>query len=805
MEETPAPDNDNPLQAEESLTLHSLCDAASEGNEDSWEKVRQWFRDHDPKEIWEEAQKLGDYSTTALHQSCRNCPPLDVIETFLKDAPEIVRWSDAFGWLPLHYACANGASEDVLRVLADAYPESKTATDRRGRTPLHFALGSTDIPVTAAAVVLLSSTGAASCPDENGMLPLHYACAYGAPEEALHVLTDNNADSITQTDRNGRTPLHFALGNADRQASPNVVRLLLAQNPDVVNVTDNDRNDLPLHLFATRVNALREEQTSEHKNAMECLQLYLDAKPHPTAYLYDALFSIKPNRKQKFEREYFKKCFQLYLAAKPEVSKHFFDAMKSIPPWLQSEAFICPSPSMVQYLNSKTSEPIPTMVVMLDFIFLVLLIIFFQLSANEAIDCLFGNKAVGSSFHAHLGVLIATGTYFGIREVMQIIKYARSGSLLTLWLSDIKNILDVCLVVVTFLWYDAMRQCTQLAQSFDLSGKEWYQTAMAFTVLLYTSILLLFLKSVLLDFAVFVSGMVNVMRNLFTFLVSLMIVLLAFAGMFTLVFRGTNMCNDTQDDDLSTTENNGMDSRFCTFRDSLATVYFMLLGQIGPDEIDGSTVGKVIYAIFMFIVVILLTNVLIAIVTDSYNHIKSSKAQQVFWYNKFAFISEVDALAEILPKNKYYERFTEWSRKTWSDWIYLKNADDDMFYGYNKIEYLLYGLILLVSYFLVLLWLVVGLVSLGLLWPPQVRKFIFGYNVEEVTSTRVTKHSTNHLRERKTEEINGLKEEIDGLKKETKIDRNGLKKDVDGMKKQMNRLVEDVEEIKKLLRELSKN
>jgi len=292
----------------------------------------------------------------------------------------------------------------------------------------------------------------------------------------------------------------------------------------------------------------------------------------------------------------------------------------------------------------------------------------------------------------------------------------------------------------------------------------------------------------LLDFAVFVSGMVNVMRNLFTFLVSLMIVLLAFAGMFTLVFRGTNVCNDTQDDDPSTTENNGMDSRFCTFRDSLTTVYFMLLGQIGPDEIDGSTVGKVIYAIFMFIVVILLTNVLIAIVTDSYNHIKSSKAQQVFWYNKFAFISEVDALAEILPKNKYYERFTEWSRKTWSDWVNFKNADDDLFDDDEKIEYLLYGLILLlillVSYFLVLLWLIVGLVSLGLLWPPQVRKFIFGYNVEEVTSTRVTKHSTNHLHERITEEINGLKEKINDLAEERKM---------------------DMEEIKNLLRELKKD
>mmetsp|Transcript_12367 Transcript_12367/g.16541 ORF Transcript_12367/g.16541 Transcript_12367/m.16541 type:complete len:364 (+) Transcript_12367:2-1093(+) len=363
------------------------------------------------------------------------------------------------------------------------------------------------------------------------MLPLHYACAYGAREEVIYALTNNSADSITHTDRNGRTPLHFALANCQRQVSPNIVKVLISQNPDVVNITAGDSNDLPLHLFAACVNNLNEEEISEHKNAMECLQLYLDAKPHPTAYLYDALFSIKPNRKQKFEREYFKKCFQLYLAAKPEVSKEFFDAMKSIPPWLQSEAFICPSPSMVQYLNSKTSEPIPTMVVMLDFIFLVLLIIFFQLSANEAIDCLFDNKGVGNSFHAYLGVLIATGAYFGIREIMQIIKYTRSGSLQTLWLSDIKNIFDVCLVVVTFLWHGAMRQCTQEAQSFDMSGKEWYQTAMAFTVLLYTVVLLLFLKSVLLDFAVFVSGMTNVIRNLFTFLVSLMIVLLGFVSM----------------------------------------------------------------------------------------------------------------------------------------------------------------------------------------------------------------------------------------------------------------------------------
>mmetsp|Transcript_12363 Transcript_12363/g.16530 ORF Transcript_12363/g.16530 Transcript_12363/m.16530 type:complete len:267 (+) Transcript_12363:1498-2298(+) len=266
--------------------------------------------------------------------------------------------------------------------------------------------------------------------------------------------------------------------------------------------------------------------------------------------------------------------------------------------------------------------------------------------------------------------------------------------------------------------------------------------------------------------------------------------------MFTLVFQGTSTCDGTQDDHLPTTENNGMDSRFCTFRDSLGTVYFMLLGQIGPDETDGSTIGKVIYAIFMFIVVILLTNVLIAIVTDSYNHIKSSKAQQVFWYNKFAFITEVEIYFGFFPRFKCDKKLEEqsetWRRKTWNDWVDFKNADGDYFYDDEGIcGNLRYWSILFVSYLLVLLWLIAGLISLGSFWPPQVREFIFCYNVKEVTSTRATKHNTIYSNERITEQINSLREE-------TKINRNSLKKEI-------NCLREDVKEIKNLLRELIKD
>lgn len=62
-------------------------------------------------------------------------------------------------------------------MLVDAYPDSRLVTDKRGRTPLHFALGNVEIPPTEELVRLLAGKKKESVrwPDENKMLPLHYA------------------------------------------------------------------------------------------------------------------------------------------------------------------------------------------------------------------------------------------------------------------------------------------------------------------------------------------------------------------------------------------------------------------------------------------------------------------------------------------------------------------------------------------------------------------------------------------------------------------------------------------------------
>jgi hypothetical protein len=142
---------------------------ALEAADRSWEPVRDWMRNHSADEVRAAAEQRDDSSKTALHYACQNAPPQDVIDVFLSIALEIVQWPDSFGWLPIHYACAYGAGTQVIKSLAEAFPESKTTVDRKGRTPLHFALGTANSN-SPAVVVLLSSSGAASYADDNGML-----------------------------------------------------------------------------------------------------------------------------------------------------------------------------------------------------------------------------------------------------------------------------------------------------------------------------------------------------------------------------------------------------------------------------------------------------------------------------------------------------------------------------------------------------------------------------------------------------------------------------------------------------------
>lgn len=519
----------------------------------SWQPVREWLSTHSAEEVRAAAELRGESGLTALHFACRNVPPIDVIDVFLSIAEDTVRWPDSFGWLPVHYSAASGAflsvcprcnptkalslthnrsaiagsDSKVIKALAEAYPECKTAVDRRGRTPLHFALG--DKPASPDVVLLLSTSGAAGYADDNGMvracsihctccftyvpvrtlahptrtrsllqqLPLHYACAFGASEEVLYVLTEACPEAINAKDKRQRTPLHFALSNAGRKTVPAAVRLLLSLNREIVNSIDN--GPVPLRVLAEYAATIKREDE---------------------------------NRDEKRESVF--RCLDYLLKADPEPTAGFLTALQSLPEWLSERAVVMIG--VQNLLNEKISRPFPTAVLMLDFYILVMIVISYSLNVTHSIELRFGGQDNSDAIPGRQLVPLYLGAaYFAGREIVQVMSLISLKSF-SLWLYDPSNYLNVVFVFIILYWTGRMQTGSGNDDSFRIGA------AVCITVIWVKFVA--YLRNVMIDFAVFVGGVFYVVRRLAAFLTALCVILIAFAQMFFTVFQQSAYCKE---------------------------------------------------------------------------------------------------------------------------------------------------------------------------------------------------------------------------------------------------------------------
>ena len=514
----------------------------------TWDLVRRWLWAHEsPQERAAAAYVRGQAEATPLHLICKlNNPPTDIVHDIVEAAPDIVGWTDSHGWLPLHHACANGASPEVLQILTSTNPDSKIMQDNQNRTPLHFyATRNSDNPASMAAnVALLSDTGAAELPDRGGMLPMHYACAYGTHPAVLKVLADAYPGSLTTKENKGRTPMHLAMVNAHRDASPGVIRFLLEGDGKLtVNMRDHEGN-LPLHLLALGLKGLPLDEPEKLNNVAECLKLYL--------------------------------------AAEPFASPDFLTALQDLPDWLQEVAVV--SPHVRNILNQKIVQRFPTSILMLDGYWLIVIIFCFERTTTNHIDALFAPNSggmtdgPGSFFDSNgesqtedrtgaLIVLFIGASYFLLRELIQIISLWSLGSLSS-WFFDTTNWLDMS--VITLVFYYAI-----IMTGFNGIGRDQFRTGVAFTEGVLWMAVIYFLKSTLVDFAVFVGGVFYVVRRLVAFLLAVGVMLLAFAQMYFIVYRQQSVCTQNPANaDQFNLEFGMSPCRFvhCTFEESLLKV-----------------------------------------------------------------------------------------------------------------------------------------------------------------------------------------------------------------------------------------
>ena len=532
-------------------------------------------------------------------------------------------------------------------------------------------------------------------------------------------------------DRRGRTPLHFALSNAGRKAAPAAVRLLLTLKRDLVNSVGG--GPLPLRVLSEFAATVKEDDD---------------------------------------QRESVQRCMEQLLAANPDPTADFFTALQSLPDYLQEKAVVIPNVQVL--LNDKISERFPTMILMLDFYAQAMIIVFYFLAVNESVSERFKPESNGKIENENILVPLYVGAaYFLIREIIQVLSLLSLGSF-HVWVYEPNNWLNVLYICLVSFWTFDM--VTAFSENFR------FRAGAALTYICIWAKLLAYLRNMLIDFAVFSGGVFYVVRRLAAFLLALIIILIAFSRMFFTIFRRDEFCTNQPNlgynetvllHNLQCEENEIVP--WCDHYSSFVRVYTMMLGEVDENQFDGNSFARVLFGLFMFLVVILLANVLIAIVTDSYKVIQDQRAAIVFWTNRLDYIALMDAIAngpwktrvknffgmnsddDVDPGNRLIHIDTTFGKEFWKRLMDL--FEDDIEESVMSFEFLCYTILRgLTAVFIIPLWIFLGLITAGWLWPPQIREAVF--------TSAVFKHASDaeHEDELRKKQVEKLKVEVEILK-----------------------------------------
>lgn len=245
--------------------------------------------------------------------------------------------------------------------------------------------------------------------------------------------------------------------------------------------------------------------------------------------------------------------------------------------------------------------------------------------------------------------------------------------------------------------------------------------------------------------------------------------------------------------------------------------------------------AQFLYIAYAFLVVILLSNVLIAIVTDSYGVIKNERSAMVFWANRLNFVAEVDAIKNFgkrikaccgkgggvpgAPMNVQeipggepipIENEEEKGSGFRAGWQSLMNIfDRNLYETYDvqpsSIEFWCHCLVRFGAIFFVIpLWLLVGFCTAGWLWPPQVREWLFQQKKASISRADMAQEITNQMSQLKTE-IMKLRIEMKGEMKSDRKEFALLKTEVEAIQAEVMADLLQVKEIIVTLLEMSRD
>ncbi len=152
-----------------------------------------------------------------------------------------------------------------------------------------------------------------------------------------------------------------------------------------------------------------------------------------------------------------------------------------------------------------------------------------------------------------------------------------------------------------------------------------------------------FLRSTFISFAVFVSGIFKIIKDLVPFFVVSIFVLTAFAQMFLLEHIANDRCGSdagTQESRyLRNADGGNTTGTLCTLEDSFYVMYGLFVGGIEIEDYSETALMGGIAVFFGFLVAIILLNVVIAILSNSWDDVMKESKRVVSRSQMFLFFA----------------------------------------------------------------------------------------------------------------------------------------------------------------------
>lgn len=293
------------------------------------------------------------------------------------------------------------------------------------------------------------------------------------------------------------------------------------------------------------------------------------------------------------------------------------------------------TPIISRVLDKMISSPFAVSVVFFDALFLALLIVSFRASTHGFLNGYDPEDVIKWIYVTNANVF-----YFVIREFGKAISLCMI-TRRAFWVNyfwSFWNIVDILSIVLALSSTIAMR-VSYADDQFVLDDDSLHlRGCLAVTTGLLWLRVLGLLKTINMQLATFVLAIVQITRDILWFLLILVAAVVSFAQMFYTLLVPASCASGENEDDLP-----------CSQAEYYLKVYSILLGDFGDFEREdfSSVFAVLLFVFFSFMVVIVLLNVLIAIVSDSYEKCLV-RSQSLFGRARVTLLAELVSFQNLL-------------------------------------------------------------------------------------------------------------------------------------------------------------